>query len=51
MLLLNSVIILTSNYSKNCKSLYQGMVILTHYPEQRGCELDTEQVAGHTLTP
>lgn len=49
-MLLLEVIIITSNYSKNCKSLYEGMAILTHYPEQPGCELDTEQVAGYTLT-
>lgn len=39
-MLLLEVIIITSNYSKNCKSLYEGMAILTHYPEQPGCELD-----------
>lgn len=50
-MLLLEVIIITSNYSKNCKSSYEGMAILTHYPEQPGCELDTEQVAGYTLIP
>lgn len=51
MLLFNKVLIVTSNHSKNCKSLYEVKEISTHHPEQPGCELDTKQVAVYTRIP